>query len=474
MIAQFFSVVIAIFRFGARFNTRVVCWRTHTYLLTSLFCQFVGASSWVDQCLHGSVGSLDPTSAGARLDIQFKQAVDIILRERPITEQWRHIDRAQLNFIYPVAIHPRLRTKKRHKLVRKRRDDGYRLPQKTPHPPKAKRKHRRAHKKVPKPEPQPQPESSQIGQSQEPSPRRLIRLDFDWTSIDLGDILVAQFRLREKILALLQEYKLEHGTSKCMPAEGAEMAYHLLRAGVPPVTARRIERSLLDGDLDTEDVEMLNSVLPPPVVNDFAAVAETLHAHEGELHILHKYYCMAGLAGSAGNTDIMGITQFRHFANECKIAQKSATKNSKLTIPGAVVDQIFIRAQQHRQESGKADLAALALMTDRDISALYQNNVDEKDSDQKQDTRLGDDLGTSDGLPLMHFGAALVRVACHIFSDTTSINTRLQMLLAEHVQRAPPFSGGPDILTVAIEHPQVRKVYQRYHVSEDNTISSNN
>ena len=38
--------------------------------------------------------------------------------------------------------------------------------------------------------------------------------------------------------------------------------------------------------------------------------------HGCAAQVLHKYYCMAGLAGSAGNILVMGITQFRNFANE--------------------------------------------------------------------------------------------------------------------------------------------------------------
>lgn len=143
---------------------------------------------------------------------------------------------------------------------------------------------------------------------------------------------------------------------------------------------RRVDAALGDGDVDAEDAALLESLLPPPAVDDFAACCALLAAAKDK--VPYQYHTSTsgatGLAGTTGAAErgYMGMVQFRRFAEDCRMLAPPLAAGEELgheelghsgpgRLGGKVVDRVFRRAQQQRGAAGRADVAAMALQTDR-------------------------------------------------------------------------------------------------------------
>ena len=195
------------------------------------------------------------------------------------------------------------------------------------------------------------------------------------------------------------------------------------RAGVRSRTLRRVDAALGDGDVDAEDAALLESLLPPPAVDDFAACCALLAAAKDKVLALHRWYCTAGLAGTTGAAErgYMGMVQFRRFAEDCRMLAPPLAAGEELgheelghsgpgRLDGGVVDRVFRRAQQQRGAAGRADVAAMALQTDRALSASTAHRSHPLEH----------------GLGMLQFGAALLRLAAAKYPAVPELAERLR------------------------------------------------
>jgi hypothetical protein len=108
-----------------------------------------------------------------------------------------------------------------------------------------------------------------------------------------------------------------------------------------------------DGDLDNDDIELMNSLLPPEPYNDWMRILhpservegtedQSLEGNYGYMRTLFRRYAVEGTVGMDDVED-MGIGQFKNFAKEIQIMNKT-------DLNAGAIDRMFIRANQDRSE----------------------------------------------------------------------------------------------------------------------------
>jgi hypothetical protein len=168
--------------------------------------------------------------------------------------------------------------------------------------------------KPPTPEPEPEPEKEPPASTTMPS---------DWEHIDISDIVYEQTLLRDSILAALD--------GKFGRDEVTIITNMMKRAGHTKDKIKHVEEALGDGDLDDEDLALMNSLLPPEAYNDWMRMLHTsdniegtedtsLESNFGYWKTLFRRYALEGTVGMDDVEDMgtyFQISTLRNFPCMC-------------------------------------------------------------------------------------------------------------------------------------------------------------
>ena len=106
-----------------------------------------------------------------------------------------------------------------------------------------------------------------------------------------------------------------------------------------------------DGDMDSDDIQLMHSLLPPEPIDDWRRILhppentddtedQSLEGNYGYLRTLFRHYAVEGTVGTDDVEDLT-IGQFKVFAKDIQIMNKT-------DLNAGAIDRMFIRANQDR------------------------------------------------------------------------------------------------------------------------------
>ena len=283
----------------------------------------------------------------------------------------------------------------------------------------------------PTPEPEPAPEPEKKG------------LDDAWKYLDVFDIFDAQQDLRAAILRVLDDASYDRdgdgeGDGKVSSRDKMTILNFLKRSTTPKKDIKRIEDVLGDDGLLSQPAkELLQSLMPPDVAEDWANIVKLFDSEQGFFRTVFRYYAVEGAVGMS-DIDTMGVQQWSGFCRECKIKLGSKTE----------IDRIFIRSNRDNSDE--------ILKIDKGESA--------EDSELLRYLQPGrenwkrDDPINSKAMNVPEFVAALVRCAVVKYPGMPSICDRFETLFKEYIQNNACMSTDADAVMDAMGSAELKGV----------------
>jgi hypothetical protein len=118
------------------------------------------------------------------------------------------------------------------------------------------------------------------------------------------------FKLKNAIEQAIADGDVDKG-------ELREIVSTLARAGHTKQTLDQVKVALGDGDMDDEDRELLNSLLPPEPKDDWQATLELLEADKPFFKTVFRYFTAHG--SSTAESETLVKAQFSSFAKAIKV-----------------------------------------------------------------------------------------------------------------------------------------------------------
>lgn len=240
--------------------------------------------------------------------------------------------------------------------------------------------------------------------------KKHIRKKYDWTRVDVSDLVLQQHRVRIGLL------KMANDQDGVTPTETKDLIRNMTAEQLPKQMINQVRNICMDGEIDEHDKEVLEDLAPPDKFENLNSLVELLESMEQKLLAIFRHYCYLVSAGSSGmneRSDAVSSAQFTMFVKDCKMLE------GHYALSKSAVDQIFLRAMFLR--GGLDGLGGKGESTADTESARKKK---QKETEQPTASRtaslgqktagsshtLGSD-GTQRALELYEFTGAMVRLA---------------------------------------------------------------
>eukprot|EP00735_Rhodelphis_limneticus_P014677 TRINITY_DN8746_c0_g1::TRINITY_DN8746_c0_g1_i1::g.23929::m.23929 TRINITY_DN8746_c0_g1::TRINITY_DN8746_c0_g1_i1::g.23929 ORF type:complete len:644 (-),score=196.67,sp/Q9NES8/PPP5_CAEEL/31.15/1e-08,TPR_2/PF07719.12/0.0027,TPR_2/PF07719.12/1.8,TPR_2/PF07719.12/0.093,TPR_11/PF13414.1/4.8e-06,TPR_11/PF13414.1/7.6e-05,TPR_1/PF00515.23/0.012,TPR_1/PF00515.23/58,TPR_1/PF00515.23/0.0013,TPR_9/PF13371.1/0.3,TPR_9/PF13371.1/0.00044,TPR_9/PF13371.1/5e+03,TPR_14/PF13428.1/0.87,TPR_14/PF13428.1/1.3e+03,TPR_14 len=166
-------------------------------------------------------------------------------------------------------------------------------------------------------------------------------IDEQWTTIDVGDMMGDQDKLRDVIDDISRASRLEK-------QHFADLNKFLKRNGLPKQVTDKVSELYIRGSMTDEDRELLQALRPPKEAQaEWNDIMQLMSHYAGPLMVIFRHYALSGRGG--GKLDIITLNQFLIFAKDMNLLLAGTN------ITKSLVERVFIRANWEPQQksSGK-------------------------------------------------------------------------------------------------------------------------
>ena len=248
----------------------------------------------------------------------------------------------------------------------------------------------------------------------DPAKQHQVRKKYDWTRVDVSDLVLQQHRVRIGML------KMADDVDGVTPTETNDLIRSMTAEQLPKQMINTVRAMCEDGEIDEHDKEVLEDLAPPDKFENLSSLVDLLEVMEQKILAVFRHYCYLISAGHSGvneRSDAVSSAQFTVFVKDCNML------DGPHALPKSVVDQIFLRSMFLRGGAdGMGDKSEVAAGNQAARKDFLQKRKKEKEADalsrtaslgQKSagsSTTLGSD-GTQRALELYEFTGAMVRLA---------------------------------------------------------------
>ena len=234
-----------------------------------------------------------------------------------------------------------------------------------------------------------------------------------------------------------------------------------------------------DGDLDDDDIELMNSLLPPEPYDDWMRILhpsertdgtgdQSLEGNYGYVRTLFRRYAVEGTVGMDDDED-MGIGQFKNFAKEIQIMNKT-------DLNAGAIDRMFIRANQdrsagvdqfNRENMGKVSFRAahvsgcpccvFPVQIDCVLCSFCRLAHGYAQALKELKGATGSDP-VDNQMGLREFVAGMVRMAHAKFKKMPSLADRWDAYMTQHVKKYADIGSLEDEITAMMQWKEVESV----------------
>ena len=199
---------------------------------------------------------------------------------------------------------------------------------------------------------------------------------------------------------------------------------------------KKVVEALSDNDLSEEDMDLLESILPPEPIDDWKRILENFEKEFGFLKTLFRFYALQGTSGDDDVED-MGKQQFLDYAAEIQVLDKSS-----VDLNAGCIDRIFIRANQDR--TGGIDI------------------FDRENQGRKMKEKAGEMPATDNEMELKEFVCANLRLAHAKYRELPSLADRWEKMLEENIKPFAQIGDLEDEVTLLLESKHGREFIAHY------------
>ena len=231
-----------------------------------------------------------------------------------------------------------------------------------------------------------------------------VRKKYDWTKVDVSDLVIQQHRVRVGLL------KMSEDDDGVTPSETKDLLRNMTAEQLPKQMINTVKAMCIDGEIDEDDKAVLQDLAPPDKLENLTDLQELLEQMEQKILAVFRHYCYLISAGSSGvneRSDAVSSAQFTMFVKDCKMLEGHHALNK------SAVDQIFLRAMFLR--GGSDGLGGKGERPTGSASGEQKKNPREREASlgaarTGSSSTIGSD-GTQRALELYEFTGAMVRLA---------------------------------------------------------------
>lgn len=280
---------------------------------------------------------------------------------------------------------------------------------------------------------------------------------YDWTKLDVSDLIMQQHRVRVGLL------KMAGDVDGVTGAETHDLLRNMDAQQLPKPMISQVRLMCIDGEIDEDDKAVLEDLAPPERFENLRELQELLEQLEHKLLAIFRHYCYlisAGMSGLNERSDAVSPAQFMSFVADCKMLEGHDAMNK------SAVDYTFLRAMFLRggadgmgrkdghTESEKKDTAADAAPKKKTSGGLGASR------DGASHT-LGSD-GTQRALELYEFVGGMVRLANRRYPNMIGkgLAAKFDRFTKEILDKME--AGGIHNLEELMESREIKKVLKEY------------